>query len=134
MSRPLPHVPMYPREPLATEADVAAMHHKLAEKLKQKVDVQVEAGFDFQAPLQLKWEKPEERSRVLHSVCRTYRVTKTNYREASQEPRWVYRIEKLVEDLWYYRLADGLQSFAEVRKIAQADFEKIPTNSKVTKS
>lgn len=69
--------------------------------------------------MKLEWEEHEPLSRLIHSVGRQYRCFKTR-----QGNRDVYRLEKLVSDLWYYACGEPQDSFAEIRRIAQEDADR----------
>jgi hypothetical protein len=121
------------REPLAGDAEVAAMHAKLQNKLKQKVEVmpsepgvvipvrasdRVDAGA-ASAENTLKWEKVNDW--LMRTACGRYRCRKYIPGESidtdSGPPK--YQLEMLVQDLWYYRCGPPVDSFKEAKAAAE---------------
>lgn len=74
--------------------------------------------------MKLEWEEHEPLSRLIHSVGRQYRCFKTR-----QGNRDVYRLEKLVSDLWYYQCGEPQESFVDIQRLAQEDNDRAISNA-----
>lgn len=69
--------------------------------------------------MKVEWEPIEPLSRLRHSVGRKYRCYVTTH-----GTRRSYRLEKLVEDLWYYQCGEPQESFVDIQRLAQEDNDR----------
>lgn len=118
---------------VGTEADVQAMHAKLAGKLRGKVSDgsgSVPSGIDAASPPakggsverpRLEWEKPKTKEAMgLKTKCGRYSCAKI-----ITDGKVSYELWKLAAGGgWFRQLNRGLDNFLQVQKLAQIDADK----------
>lgn len=109
------------REPLATEVDQARMAAILAKHSRPKVEIKPpEVGEPPKAKPRLEWEPLAPNARGYYSLCKRYSVCSITI--AGHELFEAYKLAG--GNAWFHQLAQGLKSFAEAERCAQADADK----------
>lgn len=116
---------------LAEEADVQAMHAKLAKRSGSVTGNAVEKREDVKPPdaaqslkakdvINLEWETPVEGAMAIKTKCGRYSVAKIVVNGKTSYELWKF----VPSAIWFHQLAIKLPSFKEARRLAEKDVNK----------